>query len=108
MPRQNKNVPPPINPLHAVGVPRSQPMTKEETLAAFAPDTEEIEEAASQQEAPSQQLEQPIEQPTEAEPLLPASQPAPQLQRMPVQQTLPPAPPVRRRRLKGLRFTDIY
>lgn len=74
---------PSVNPLYAVGKPK--PMTQEEIASEFAPDEEEEK----------------IEEPKQViQPVPPASQPA--------SLNLPSGPPVRRKKHRGLKFSDIY
>lgn len=80
---------PKVNPLYAVGG-KPKPMSQEEIISAFAPDEEPVEEP--------KQIIQAVP-PT----IQPVVQQVPQALR-----DLPSGPPVRRKKHKGLKFSDIY
>lgn len=86
-PKKDDN--PKVNPLYAVGG-KPKPMSQEEIMSAFAPDEEQVEE-------PKQIIQA-------APPVQPVvAQQAPQTLK-----DLPSGPPVRRKKHKGLKFSDIY
>jgi hypothetical protein len=88
------------NPLFAVGKPKEKPMSKDEARAAFAPDPEETEQEEMSRVA-IQEAEPVVAQVT---PPSPAPEPAPEQPKF----SLPPGPPVKRKKVKGLKFTDRY
>lgn len=81
---------PKVNPLYAVGG-KPKPMTQEEIASAFAPDEEQVEEHKQIAQAAPPAI-QPV-----------VAQQVPQTLR-----DLPSGPPVRRKKHKGLKFSDIY
>jgi hypothetical protein len=83
---KKKDEAPPVNPLYAVGG-KPKPMSQEEIMSAFAPD-----ETEEQTEEPQQIIQ-----------AAPVTQHVPQ-----VLKDLPSGPPVRRKKHKGLKFSDIY
>jgi hypothetical protein len=81
----------PVNPLYAVGG-KPKPMTQDEIASAFAPDEEE-----EQIEEPKQNIQA---TPSAIQPII--------QQVSQVMKDLPSGPPVRRKKHKGLKFSDIY